>query len=542
MIDSKRLKTKSDSSNYVFYKMKALTIPISCIILFQLLVKPAWPVPPDVILITIDTLRADYLGSYGGDRNISPVINAIAERGLVFENAITTFPRTTPAIASLMTGLSPHNHGSREVGERVKNINNSLATVLSNEGFFTVGASSNPAAGKKQGLGKGFSLFHSTGCNAAKLNKIIGDLLAKTPNDKPLFLWAHYVDPHFRYAPPGKWGDTRDKAPCHNLRHLPRRYVFANIGNTAKKALPSCKELYAAEIRYTDNQIGQLLKSLSLHRENRTRHILITSDHGEHFGEEGIFYDHGPSLNQAAVAIPLIWAGPGIRRGRDRLIITLEDLMPTILHYAKIPVGSRPRLDGHNQSFRLGIWGEFSNLLIGRRLIQTESASVLQDVYQPGFIFSGRADSKHCFHESPFSLCRTGDKPRYSLYNHQLDPQLAKDISNELPEIVERIKPAFLNWKPQEARQLALQNERFKIVAYPQLAGTYLFSLFDLEKDPFQKMDVQNDHPEMFVFLKSLLTKRIRYNQVSNTAVEPVEPVEPDHESIRILQSLGYIQ
>ncbi|MCA9489731.1 MAG: sulfatase-like hydrolase/transferase, partial [Myxococcales bacterium] len=174
------------------------------------------PQTPEVLIVTVDTLRADRLGYAGHAAARTPALDALAGEGRAFLQATTPFPRTTPALASMLTGLWPHHHGSREVGQPMTS-GTTLASVLSAAGWRTVGLSATPVAGPEQGLAAGFDAFEVMA--DARASEVVDRALlavAAQP-DRPLLMWVHAADPHFPYLPPDD-GPLRPDAPrCRRL-------------------------------------------------------------------------------------------------------------------------------------------------------------------------------------------------------------------------------------------------------------------------------------------------------------------------------------
>jgi arylsulfatase A-like enzyme len=307
------------------------------------------PARPDLILVTVDTLRPDRLAAVP-----TPNLDRLAARGTSFSQATTPFPRTTPALASLFTGLWPQHHGSREVFEPFHS-GDTLAEVLKGSGYATAGVTANSAAGSRQNLDRGFDRFvelpdredvHGDRVTAAALR-----LAGNAPASQPLFLWVHYMDPHYPYAPPTDFPQP-PALRCRRLMddaragRVAKGQMLSNRDGVAEAALAECRQLYDAEIAYTDAQIGTLLEGLSRLGRLDGALVVFTSDHGENFGEGGLYYEHGPNLHDAGLRVPLVVAGPGIAHRRDDAVIRLEDLMPTLLRLVGVPPERVPRTDG----------------------------------------------------------------------------------------------------------------------------------------------------------------------------------------------------
>jgi choline-sulfatase len=245
------------------------------------------PAPPSVILLTLDTTRADALGAG------TPVLSALAARGTRWSQAVTPTPLTLPAHASLLTGLVPPEHGLRDNGTAVlpRDVP-TLATAFSSRGYATAAFVASRVLDRRFGLARGFGHYDDKAPaeqigeygyperNARQMTDAALEWLAKRPAGKPLFLWVHYYDPHAPYDPPGV--DPRAGDP----------------------------QRYAGEVAYMDREIGRLLAGLPAHSL-----IAAVGDHGEALGEHGE-RTHGIFLYQSTMRVPLILAGPGVPRGK----------------------------------------------------------------------------------------------------------------------------------------------------------------------------------------------------------------------------------
>lgn len=252
--------------------------------------------PPSVLLLTLDTTRADALGVYGGRGARTPVLDGLAARGTRWTQAVTPSPLTLPAHASLLTGLAPPEHGIRDNGTAVlpKDVP-TVAAAFSSRGYATAAFVASRVLDRRFGLARGFQHYDDSAPaeqigeygyperNARQMTDAALQWLAKRPAGKPLFLWVHYYDPHAPYSPPG----------------VDPRSLEA--------------QLYAGEVATMDREIGRLLAALPGGAERFV--IAAVADHGESLGEHGE-RTHGLFLYHSTVHVPLILAGPGVPRGK----------------------------------------------------------------------------------------------------------------------------------------------------------------------------------------------------------------------------------
>ena len=494
---------------------------------------------PDVVLITVDTLRADRLGAYGWEDARTPVIDDLADRGTLFSRAFTPLPRTTPGLASLLTGLEPHHHGSREVGQKIRPDVPTLAEILAGHGWTTLAVSATGAADPAQGLDRGFQSFvPAADLPSADAEDAVERALAEVESHagpEPLFLWLHTIDPHAPYEPPSPWGDDPRGDGCRELVRFIEEHgwegghAFSDREGRSARALDSCSYLYDAEIAYTDAQVGRLLDKLDRLRPDRPRLVILTSDHGENLGEDGLYFQHGPSLHDASLRVPLILSGSGIPGGRrpDR-VATLQDILPTLLARLALGAPESASFDGIDLGSSLRVI-RFPGFV---REIFAESGSALM-VHNFPYLHSGRAGGFHCLNVRRWSLCgEPGEEP--SLYDHEADPDLTTDLAAREPETLRTLLEIRKLWPPEEARSRTVRNHRFKMVETPIPQGGYRRVLYDMKEGDFpETRDVSNRYAE---------TWRELGQELDEWTSELPRPTPPRRspEEIRRLRALGY--
>jgi arylsulfatase A-like enzyme/Tfp pilus assembly protein PilF len=273
-----------------------------------------------VVLISIDTCRADHLGCYGYPRKTTPNIDAVAAEGVLFENVISCIPLTLPAHCSMLTGTIPPYHGvHHNIDYKLSNSNLTLAEVMQAQGYSTGAVVSSIVLDSKFGLNQGFEDYigdfkptfqgdpHAEQ-KGSETTTLACQWLQEHKKDQRFFLFLHYYDPHDPYCPPEPFATT-----------------FTD-------------SLYAGEIAYTDHCIGQVLEKLRQLGIYDSSLIIITGDHGEMLGEHGE-NTHGYFVYLSAIRVPLIIKLPGTNKGRRITQPTaLIDIMPTVLSLAGIAV------------------------------------------------------------------------------------------------------------------------------------------------------------------------------------------------------------
>jgi len=495
---------------------------------------------PDVVIVSIDTLRADRLGYAGYTAARTPHLDALAQSGAVFSQATTPVPRTTPALASLMTGLSPHHHGAREVGEMVL-APQRLSTLLAESGWRTVGISAMPVAGPDQDMDRGFDFFEvHADARSEDLTRVALEQAAAVPENCPLFLWTHFADPHFPYLPPKSWSDQPVAPKCRPVVEkaskgkMARYKYYANRNGRSEPILEDCSALYDAEIAYADHGVGQLLSGLAA--QGREQPIIVfTSDHGENLGEWGLFFEHGPNGHDASLRIPLVIAGPGVAPASYSTPATLEDVAPTVLQLAGVTPPDEMNFDGRSLLDRNGPAPEW---------IRAESGSALH-ARLSDYLVAGRKHRLHCIHGPQYSLCDS-PKRKNQLFNRNQDPDLKRNIfpkttdtpeDSKLTAIGQRLRDAWKPWPIERTRQRLIRTSTHMLIATPQVSGDYALALYDHTSDPGLLKNLLDQQPEVAAKLKPILTS---WQSELDEANRPIS--ERTQEQEEALRALGYIE
>lgn len=307
--------------------------------------------PPNILLVTLDTLRADHLACYGNKIVKTPVLDEFAADGCVFEAAFAQAPTTTPSHCSIMTSTYLNQHGAIN-GCAMRVGIPTLAEILQANGYETAAfVSATTVRSTNSGLHRGFDYYedsisiHTSLFRHDEVQFILADyLLVKLQNSripgyivsnralpwlnrrrqKPFFLWLHYFDPHSPYDAPYPYKDMYDH----------------KIDSTLPYAL--LRGRYAGEVTYTDFELGRIIKSLKDKGLYDDMFIIVTSDHGEAFGEKHgdiTEFQHGRYLYDTTQHVPLIIKLPEIKGAGQRIkdVVQLVDLAPTVLDYLGIP-------------------------------------------------------------------------------------------------------------------------------------------------------------------------------------------------------------
>ncbi len=314
---------------------------------------------PNVLLVTLDTLRADHLGVYGFEHATSPEIDALAEAGVVFERAIAAASLTTPAHASIMTSRFTREHaiGPNNGGAALRD-ETTLARVFRDHGYATAAFVSNLLLKAKFGLGAGFDTFDDE-LTTPEINRplVVERRAADTTEralawlsqagDGPFFLWVHYQDPHGPYTPPPPDDERFRIPPAPGEQALPvkegRDAIPAYQALDGLRLPSQYRSRYAGEIFYADRWVGRLVEAVAAHDPSRPSVVLLTADHGESFGENGRYFSHTHTTTPDVARVPMILRAPGLAPGRSSDLVHHVDVLPTLLDLAELPIPPEAR-------------------------------------------------------------------------------------------------------------------------------------------------------------------------------------------------------
>jgi len=292
--------------------------------------------PLNVLLISIDTLRADRLSCYGYERPTSPSIDGLAARGLLFENSIAHSPWTLPSHAAMLTGRFPHRIGMVSGTSKLPHDVATLASILDENRYLTGAFVNSYYLQDKHGFDRGFLTFEFVG--DVEINR--GREITRKATEwldrygkKKFFLFVHYYDVHSSFTPSEEYARLFTKEYDGPADGNTFQLLGARTGKVelSEKDIAHVSDLYDAEIRQLDAQIGRLLEHLaSLGLDGRTL-VVLSADHGEEFLEHGGLL-HGMTFYNEVINVPLLMAGPGVPAGRRVTgIAALADIVPTVL-------------------------------------------------------------------------------------------------------------------------------------------------------------------------------------------------------------------
>lgn len=365
------------------------------------------PAKPNLLVVTVDTLRADRVGAYGYGAGRTPVLDGLAARGVLCSRAFSHVPLTLPSHSTIFTGLLPLSHGVRDNGERLGPGPTTLAEIALSRGYATAAIVGAFPVDSRFGLSRGFETYDDlygsrnrirdmafVERRAEEVNRKADEWIVAN-GDRPFFLWVHYFDPHAPYDPP----------PPYDREFTGREYD--------------------GEIAYADACLGRLLAALESRGHVDDTLVVVTSDHGEGLGahEEKT---HGIFIYDATLHVPLIIAGPGVRtRGRKLdAEVGLVDVLPTICDLMGWPAPQG--LPGRS----------LAPLASGPRSARAPEARALYIESMAPLLSRNWA---------PLRGVRTPewkyiDAPTPELYDLSADPGESVNIHDERPEIVRRLR------------------------------------------------------------------------------------------------------
>jgi choline-sulfatase len=299
---------------------------------------PAKAIPPrSLLLISLDTTRADHLHCYGYPLPTSPALDRLASEGLLFENVFTQAVNTGPSHVTIFTGLLPMGHQVRFNGVPLSPEFETLTSLLAKSGYRT-GAfvSGYTLLASQCGLNRGFEVYDDAFTTQDRRGAETVDRalawLKGLPADKPYFLFVHLFDPHGKYEPPPGFADkfrtTIKYEPIASVDLIPDYQRFELPGGGVSLDPGDYIARYDGEIAYADSQIRRLLEEVG-----EKPVVIFTSDHGETLVERSPYFSHGARLNEEAIRVPLIIRAPGQAPKGKRIsgIARLVDLLPTAL-------------------------------------------------------------------------------------------------------------------------------------------------------------------------------------------------------------------
>jgi arylsulfatase A-like enzyme len=311
--------------------------------------------PPHVVLVSADALRADHLSGAGYARATSPNLDRFAAGAWNFTDAVTVLPKTGPSFATIFSGLHPEQHGVTANRYRIPDGVPLLAERLGRRGYQTAAFVTNPELTAARGYARGFDAYALLDDDGGvEPVRAVERWAAKADWSRPTFVWIHFIDPHGPYTPPPSYLAlfADDEIARADPRRLPLRYepLEGFPESYVLGAVPRYQQIegedrvaayvsrYDAEIRYLDDRFGRLETLLRDRGVWDAAVVVFLSDHGEGLGAHDYFFEHGWFADEGGLRVPLLVKVPGQREGRrvERQATNL-DVLPMLLGLAGIP-------------------------------------------------------------------------------------------------------------------------------------------------------------------------------------------------------------
>jgi len=321
--------------------------------------KPSSPEPqPNVILITISTLRADHVGCLGCQRDTTPDFDRFAEENILFTNAFATSSWQMPAVGSIFTSLYPTQHGATHINNKLSQKVQTLAGILKENGFYTLGFCCNPRLSADYGFDHGFDFYDDYSVsmmlnsltfgneepieiNTKRTNDLVNDAAIRwlqKNNHRPFFMFMHYYDNHWDYLPPAPYDTLYDPNYVGVIDGIKIVWEPLYSNPPEDRDIEHMIALYDGEVRQTDNDLGEMLSFLKEKHLLDNSIVIIAGDHGEQFYEHGHTSHHG--IFEELIHIPLAISIPDKSTKKQKIdsLVSGVDILPTILNFVAVPV------------------------------------------------------------------------------------------------------------------------------------------------------------------------------------------------------------
>lgn len=387
---------------------------------------------PDVLLISIDTLRADHVGAYGYERGTTPRLDALAASGARFSQAWSPSPWTLPSHATMLTGRLPRHHGAiegdRSIGPGIPR----LPAAFRDAGYASIGVVSTLYVSRKFGFDEGFDAFVDFGIDDEKKNlsgevraeQVFAEVLRLAREQapgKPVFAFVHVYDVHYAYEAPSPWDERFDRKTAPGDARY-KRYSWYAKHPLAAEQLEHQKAQYDEEIAYVDDQLGAFVDRW---RASRPAYVAVTADHGEEFGERGS-WGHAHTLYPEQLHVPWVVSGPDVPAAVIEGRVGGEDVAASLAGLAHVTFDAG---DGTDRSPQLR-GGPYDGARPAARFAETS-----------------RFDTNRVrWHEPPYDLYADLKTGALSLCDLAKDPTCRDDAAHAHPETAFAMEGALFEW------------------------------------------------------------------------------------------------
>jgi arylsulfatase A-like enzyme len=301
-------------------------------------------VKPNIILIAVDTLRADHLGCYGYAHPTSPHLDDFAKRALLFEYAFCPIPKTSASFASMLTGLHPCIHQTRPNRSPLDENLLTLPELLQAHGYHTAAVVDNANLSSSFRFNQGFASYTEVWNEVKNKNRSTAFITEKVlsflaaSRKKPFFLWVNYIETHVPYVPPPRFVPLRPAG--RDVREVKNRIVPKRMWLEMKKNNQFSEGYHAARydgaVSYIDAEIGKILDFFFHQGLDKDTVFIFLADHGEDLGERNYFFEHGTLTFTDSVRIPMMLHVPGRKAGTVRTPVSIMDIYPTVLDLLRL--------------------------------------------------------------------------------------------------------------------------------------------------------------------------------------------------------------
>ncbi len=387
---------------------------------------------PNILLISLDTLRADRLSAYGYERDTSPFLQQLGSRGVLFTQAFVNTHGTPPSHATLFTSSYQQTHRvsidalTRSPDHRLPADLLLLPEVLKEQGYATIGVTGGGYMSEDFGFDQGFDVFYSRPINVRRAaRKLLSEIRSELHSGRPIFAFFHTYEIHSPYDPPNSYRDRYgdDSASDFDPTSKNLRRFRGRAHEIAPEDMDRINNLYDAGIRFTDDTLRELFTDLEAAGFFNDHLTIITSDHGEEFGEHrGVL--HPATLFDELLRVPLIVVGTGVESAVEDRLVSSVDVAPTIYSQIGItaPAGSQgrdllaPMTPGNsNEADEQAIFAQYGNLLYGVRTPR-------------------------------FKLVENRRSGRFALYDLTRDPRERRDVASKFPEQAAALRARLGEW------------------------------------------------------------------------------------------------
>ena len=399
---------------------------------------PAPERPPNVLLIVLDTARADAT-SVARPGAVTTPLGRLARDGVVFTKARSTSAWTVPAHGSLFTGLYSSRHGAHHESQHLRPDNPTLAELLTYS-HDTAGFSENPHIGEQNGFARGFQHFDETWRGRRTLDQVLPTVeravawLRRRDRERPFLLFVNLIDSHLPYQPPphvarsfvAADADPERVARLRGFTEREARGFIAGRLPLSPADLSLLRALYEADVAFSEMRLGPLVEELERQRELDRTLVVVVGDHGENIGEHGLM-EHQLCLYETLLRIPMVVRLPGMfdGGGRDDAAVQLTDVLPTVLQAVGLERSRWPPMEGRSL-----LEAALAERPIIAEYMRPQEQRLGFELAEPGFDFDRFDRRLRSLQRGRLKLIRS-DRGELELYDLERDPGETRDLAGQ---------------------------------------------------------------------------------------------------------------